>query len=297
MKHATGSMPTSEKLRQQAEQASAALPSLLVEADRVAASVSQGVHGRRRVGQGETFWQFRQYQTGDAVHQIDWRQSARTTPLYIRETEWEAAQTVWLWRDLSPSMVYRSKPSLAAKFERRDILLLALSSLLIRGGERFALAGSGERPLSGPASQERLWTMMKNQTPYDNDLSELNISRHAHVVMFGDFLSPLVELEKKMASLANRNIKGHLVRIIDPAEEAFPFEGRVKFFDTESMESSLLGNVGKIRKDYQKSFVNHGNGLFDLARSWGWSLTTHHTDQAPTPTLLSLYMSLSGETL
>ena len=91
-----------------AEQAAAALPPLLVAAERVAATVAQGVHGRRRVGQGETFWQFRQYQPGDAATRIDWRESAKSQRLYVRETEWEAAQSVWLWRDASPSMDYAS---------------------------------------------------------------------------------------------------------------------------------------------------------------------------------------------
>ena len=95
-------------LRQRAEEAAAALPPLLVAAERVAATVAQGVHGRRRVGQGETFWQFRQYQPGDAASRIDWRESAKSQRLYVRETEWEAAQSVWLWRDGSASMDYTS---------------------------------------------------------------------------------------------------------------------------------------------------------------------------------------------
>ena len=95
-------------LRIRAEQTAAALPPLLVAAERVAATVAQGVHGRRRVGQGEAFWQFRQYQPGDAAARIDWRESAKSQRLYVRETEWEAAQSVWLWRDASASMDYSS---------------------------------------------------------------------------------------------------------------------------------------------------------------------------------------------
>src|SRR5919202_1396375 len=95
-------------LRDRAEQTAAALPPLLVAAERVATTVAQGVHGRRRVGQGETFWQFRQYEPGDAATRIDWRESAKSQRVYVRETEWEAAQSVWLWRDASASMGYNS---------------------------------------------------------------------------------------------------------------------------------------------------------------------------------------------
>jgi len=51
------------------------LPALMVAADRVAATVIQGVHGRRRVGQGDAFWQYRPYREGDSASQIDWRKS------------------------------------------------------------------------------------------------------------------------------------------------------------------------------------------------------------------------------
>lgn len=279
--------------RHQAEIASAGLPALLVEAKRIAQTVAQGVHGRRRVGQGESFWQFRRYQPGDSSQQIDWRQSARSKPLYVRETEWEAAQSVWLWRDLSPSMIYRSTETLPAKFERRDVLLLALASVLNRGGERFALAGAGTRPLSGPTALERLWSLMKNQQPYQTELLISEIPKHAHVVMFGDFLSPLDEIKNTMAMCAARNVRGHLVRIIDPAEEAFPFDGRIEFNDTESSDAFLIGRSELVRDTYKQAFEGHGLGLAELARAWGWSLTSHHTSQPAAPTLLSLYMSLS----
>ncbi len=145
-------MPTA--LRDRAEQAAAVLPPLLVAAERVAVTVAQGVHGRRRVGQGETFWQFRQYETGDAAARIDWRESAKSQRLYVRETEWEAAQSVWLWRDASASMDYTSAeyaPGVEwpTKRDRAELLLVALASLLVRGGERLTDArqrnGSDER--------------------------------------------------------------------------------------------------------------------------------------------------------
>src|SRR3990167_11377285 len=93
-------------VRHRAEALAAGLPPLLVAAERVAATVSMGVHGRRRVGQGETFWQFRRYEFGDSTQLIDWRQSAKSQPVYVRETEWEAGQSGWLLRDGSPPMDY-----------------------------------------------------------------------------------------------------------------------------------------------------------------------------------------------
>ncbi|MCY4309725.1 MAG: DUF58 domain-containing protein, partial [Rhodospirillaceae bacterium] len=137
------------RIRRDAETSSSRLPPLLVAAQRVAATVEQGVHGRRRVGLGETFWQFRQYEPGDSLRSIDWRQSAKTDHIYIRETEWAAVQSVWLWRDASASMRWRSGKKIPAKRDRADLMALALASLLTRGGEQIGMLGLDERASSG----------------------------------------------------------------------------------------------------------------------------------------------------
>src|SRR5208283_1743669 len=141
-------------LARRAEALGANLPPLLAEAQRVAATVAQGVHGRRRVGQGDSFWQFRPFVTGDPSGRIDWRQSAKSSRAYIRETEWEAAQTVHLWRNTSASMHWRSSRQWPEKIARADLLLLALAALLLRGGERAALFG--ERAVAGRSGLDRL---------------------------------------------------------------------------------------------------------------------------------------------
>src|ERR1039457_5089302 len=85
-----------------------AMPRLILEARRVAASVFHGLHGRRRAGPGENFWQYRRFMSGEPASRVDWRRSARDDHLYVREREWEAAHTIWIWPDLSPSMVFAS---------------------------------------------------------------------------------------------------------------------------------------------------------------------------------------------
>src|SRR5215475_1925764 len=159
-----GPRPTVGSLRHRAEETAAALPPLLVAAERIAATVAQGVHGRRRVGQGETFWQFRQYEPGDAATRIDWRESAKSQRLYVRETEWEAAQSVWLWRDASPSMDYASARGLPTKRERADLLTLALAALLLRGGERVTVLGTGVAPSHGRAVLNRMAQQLARET-------------------------------------------------------------------------------------------------------------------------------------
>src|SRR5829696_5282745 len=77
------------------------MPRLVLESRRIAATVIHGLHGRRRAGSGENFWQFRRFVFGEPARRVDWRRSARDEHLYVREQEWEAAHTVWIWPDRS----------------------------------------------------------------------------------------------------------------------------------------------------------------------------------------------------
>src|SRR6201997_4403387 len=105
----------------------ATMPRLMLEARRVAASIIHGMHGRRRAGPGENFWQYRRFVSGEPAARVDWRRSARDDHLYVREQEWEAAHTVWIWPDRSPSMAFASKQARDSKLERTLIVAFALA--------------------------------------------------------------------------------------------------------------------------------------------------------------------------
>ena len=286
-------------LRRRAEQLASTLPPLLVAAERVAASVLQGVHGRRRVGQGETFWQYRHYETGDTPQLIDWRQSGKSDHVFVREMEWEAAQSVWIWRDHSPSMNWASSDALVRKRERGDLLALALSVLLIRGGEHVALLGTGERPMTGRGALSRLaFAIAEDNAPTTDqphaDLPPvLPLPRNAHVVLLSDFLSPLEEIDRVVRGFAERSVKGHLLQILDPAEVKLPYEGRIRFEGLQGEASWLLSRVESVRGSYTKRLEAHHDGLAALARTVGWTFSCHHTDRPPQAALLALYVALS----
>jgi uncharacterized protein (DUF58 family) len=284
------------RLRHEAERTAAGLPPLLVAAQNVAATVAQGVHGRRRAGQGETFWQFRRYQSGDSLRAIDWRQSAKSDHLFIRETEWAAAQTVWLWRDGSESMRYRSSRRLPEKRDRADLLLLALAALLVRAGERIALLDGGSRPATGSVALDRatLSLLTRNGAPDRASLPPFRpLARFSHVILFGDFLAPLEETDALLRRFAARGVHGHLVQILDPAEVDLPFQGRTRFEGMEDDGRILIKRVENVRDDYKARLADHQAGLSDLARAVGWSYAVHHTDLPPERTLLALYMTLT----
>lgn len=287
-------MVDAARLQHRAEQEAAALPPLLVAANRVAATVAQGVHGRRRVGQGETFWQFRQYQPGDSVTRIDWRESAKSQRLYVRETEWEAAQSVWLWRDGSPSMDYASTRDLPTKRARADLLTLALAALLLRGGERVALLGGGTAPSHGRAVLTRLALQLEGGTESDLPAVE-TLPRHAQLVLIGDLLASLDEIERMVARFAAMGLTGYLLQVLDPAEETLPFDGRVRFEGLEREEPLLISRVETLRDAYAERLARHRAGLNAIARAAGWNFATHRTDRAPHLALLALYTTLADQ--
>src|SRR5271156_4806320 len=119
----------------------ASMPRLILEARRIAATIIHGLHGRRRAGSGENFWQYRRFISGEPAARIDWRRSARDDNLYVREQEWEAAHTVWIWPDRSPSMIFRSPLANDTKLDRALVMALALAEVLVEGGERVGIPG------------------------------------------------------------------------------------------------------------------------------------------------------------
>lgn len=281
-------------LRQTAETLSQRLPALLVEAEHVAATVAQGVHGRRRTGMGETFWQFRQYRAGDAASAIDWRQSARSRHLFVREQEWEAAESVWIWCDLSPSMLFRSNAKLPLKWERAVLLTLALAALLVRGGERVALLGSGERPAAGRYGIETVMRSLlraADQRPTQLPLPPL--PRHARLMLLSDFLLPIDRLRERFGQFGALGARAGLVQILDPAEELLPYEGRIMFEGTEQEGSTLIDHVGGIRSRYAALLAAHRQSLRDLAGRQGWQFTAHRTDRTAELALLALMAMLA----
>lgn len=280
--------------RRRAEALAAAMPPLLVAAERVASTVAQGVHGRRRVGPGDSFWQFRPYQPGDLTQRIDWRQTGKGQNVFIREHEWDAAQTAWLWRDGSASMDYSSATALPTKRERAEILLLALASLLSRAGERVALVGGGDPPAAGRVSLGRIAMTLERQPLADGLPPLADLPRSAELVLISDFLGPLPDIDRVVRFFAQRALHGHLLQVLDPAEIRLPFTGRVRFIGPEAEGETLVPRVESIRQAYLERLAAQQDGLAAIARSAGWSYGVHTTDRPPQTALLSLYTALGA---
>jgi uncharacterized protein (DUF58 family) len=267
------------------------LPPLMVNALKVASTMAQGVHGRRRPGMGDAFWQYRPFLPGDEAGRIDWRRSGRSDRLFIREREWEAAQTVYLWRAADPGMEWRSSKKLPLKRERAELLLLALATLLLRGGEKLALWG--ERPTGGRGALLRIADEMETRQESSALPRPIQLPRHAEAVLIGDFLSPIAEIEINFEEIATAGVRGHLLLLCDPAEEDLPYNGRVHFLGSNNQaEEILIPRVEPLADEYRRRFAAHRNEVRSLASKLGFTASFHRTDHSPESALLALYNGL-----
>jgi uncharacterized protein (DUF58 family) len=271
----------------------ALIPDCLVEAKRIANTVIAGWHGRRKRGIGENFWQFRPYTEGESLSRIDWRRSARDDHTYIRDHEWEAAHTIWLWADMSPSMMYKSTYGNVSKESRALVLMLALAEILARSGERIGCPGVME-PISARNAAERLATALIH-APLIGGLPETNMIRGwSDLVLIGDFLDDAENIMARIGPLARRGMQGHVVEVADPAEEVFPYSGRTEFTDPETGSKLVAGRAENLREDYQRAYLARRDSLGESLRHLGWTFVSHRTDHLASEALVAVHMYLSG---
>jgi uncharacterized protein (DUF58 family) len=265
------------------------LPRLVLEARRVAATLTSGIHGRRRAGPGESFWQFRPFVTGEAAQRVDWRRSGRDDRLYVREREWEAAQSVWLWIDRSASMGYASSLAQAPKIERALVLGMALADAFVNAGERVGLLGVMRATATRRIAEKVAQAIAADPFGLDEDLPpRAPIARFDEAVIISDFLSPISQISEVVENISGRGARGHLVVIVDPVEETFPFAGQAVLHDLEAGIELRVGDAGAWGNTYRERIALHRAALDDLVRRRGWTLTIHRTDRPATEAALRL---------
>jgi uncharacterized protein (DUF58 family) len=273
---------------------SAAMPRLILEARRVAATVIHGLHGRRRAGPGENFWQYRRFVSGEPASRVDWRRSARDDHLYVREQEWEAAHTVWIWPDRSPSMYFASPLVRDSKLYRTLVVALALAEVLVEGGERVGIPG-----LTRPTGSRNVIEQIAQAIVHDRDERaslppNFAPSPLAEIVLLSDLWSEIGEVRRTITQLSGSGAHGHVVQIVDPAEETFPYWGRIEFVDPEGGGHITAGRAETWRSDYTARVARHRTEIRSETDRLGWSFTIHRTDRPATELLLALHARIGA---
>ncbi len=286
-------------LRRDAEGLAAPLPSLLIEAERVAATLVMGAHGRRQAGVGETFWEYRRHRREDGAVRVDWRRSARSDALFVRENEWEAAQSLYLWRDAAPGLDYASDPNLPTKARRAAVIQAALAILAVRGGERVGVLGTDAPARSGRAGLERAASALAEGASVEHALADRSrVGGRGRVVLASDFLEHPDVWAERLSAFARGGARGALLLVADPAEEAFPFAGRVRFTGPGGAAAApdlLFGKAEAAQTAYHQRYHAHRAALRDIAGRAGWTMAVARTDHPASEALLRLYAGLAPQ--
>ena len=243
----------------------------------------------QRAGAGESFWQYRRFVSGEPAQRVDWRRSARDDHLYVREQEWEAAHTVWLWADRSPSMAFASRQARDSKLERSLIVAFALAELLVAGGERVGIPGLMHPTASRSVIDKMAQAMLHDETERLSLPPSFVPSALAEIVVLSDFWSPIADITAMLAGLSASGAHGTLVQIVDPAEETFPYSGRIEFVEPEGLGVVTAGRAERWADEYVARVALHREQIRDQTNRLDWLFTTHTTSRSAAELLLFLH--------
>lgn len=286
-------IPAAE-LRARSEAAAATLPPLVLSRGPIAATVAPGGHGLRRPGIGEDFWQYRLAHEGDTASAIDWRRSARGDSRFVRDRERQTARTAAIWIGRGAGMGYAGQQGAETKLDRARVIGLALGLSLIRAGERVALLG--DSPGSGAAQAAKLsqGIAAMEMLPGDADAPGPEAARTGQVVvLIDDFLNDLSGVERFLQAASGLGSSGVILQVLHPDEEAFPFDGAIRFETAGGLSHDTRDALG-LRAAYLHRLQQRREALAAMAQQAGFVFGTHDLDRAGSEAMIWLHGVLAA---
>jgi hypothetical protein len=286
-------------LRHRAEAEAAGLPALMAAAERAVTTLYHGDHRQRRSGSGERFWQFREYDPGDRPQDIDWRQSAKSDRVFVRQKEWQTAQNILFWVQNDRGMALKTGRSEHTKHEAAIILSLALGILLTRAGERIGPLQESNRTGRNDLALQYLGETLCRRNPAlppGPELPALNkVPGQSSLIFVGDFMQKPDAIEKTLHHYAAQAPHGLLIQTLDPAEVELPFNGRVIFRPFDDSKDIPISSVPSIRKTYSDRLRAHIDEIRSIARHHGYGHVLHITSDDPRLSLSEAWQLLAPQ--
>jgi uncharacterized protein (DUF58 family) len=249
-----------------------------------------GLHHSRSRGAGLEFAQYRAYEPGDELRQIDWKLYARSDRFFVREAERESPLTVWMLIDASASMAQQdaARPGWS-RLHAAKALAACIAELALRQGDRFGLVALQKEGLrlaplgSGARQRDRLLLEMhglgaQGEFPNAERLTPLweRIAAGDLVVLLSDcFDEASVALAERLAA-ARREVL--VVQLLTAEERDFPFKGGHRFRDPETGEE-LLGDGSAMRNEFLARFGEARRALDARLDASGIRHTDYFLDQ------------------
>jgi uncharacterized protein (DUF58 family) len=103
-----------------------------------------------------------------------------------------------------------------------------------------------------------------------------------------------VEVTATITRLSANGAGGHVVQIVDPAEETFPYSGRIEFEEPEGAGSITVGRAEAWAADYVERVAHHRTEIRTAAARGAWSFAIHRTHRPASELLLSLHARMSA---
>jgi uncharacterized protein (DUF58 family) len=114
----------------------------------------------------------------------------------------------------------------------------------------------------------------------------------AEIVVLSDFWSPISEIKTMLAGLSASGAHGVLVQIVDPAEESFPYSGRIEFVEPEGGGVVTAGRAEKWAGDYVARVARHRDEIRSETNKLDWMFSTHTTSRSAAELLLFLHSGM-----
>jgi len=204
---------------------------------------------------------------------------------------------VWIWPDRSPSMSFASPLVRDTKLYRTLVVALALAEILVEGGERVGIPGL-LRPTGSRNVIERMAQAISHDRGERASLPpNFAPSPLAEIVLLSDLWSDIADLRRTIKQLFGSGARGHIVQIVDPAEETFPYFGRIEFVEPEGGGRITAGRAESWRDDYAARVERHRAEIRAETDRLGCSFAVHRTDRPASELLLALHARIGVGTL
>lgn len=248
-------------------------------------ALHRGAHGRRKTGSGDDFWQFRDYQQGDNPRQIDWKQTAKTDRVFLREREEAAPQSLFFYREPSSSMDYASRSRLMSKRDYADVIWLAMSYMAVKAGERVTVPGYAP---SYASRQETIPDIYARA-----HFADAASIREMQGFIVSDFCKPVDEVKSFIDTIFNQGNSGVVIHVSDPAEISFPFSGHIILQD--DLKTSLeIPAAHSMQEIYLQKFQAHKAEIETYILRKGFTYLHLTTDMTPASALVKVIGAMGG---
>ena len=253
---------------------------ILLEARRLSRSLRMGEHGRRIAGAGSDFWQFRKFENGlDSPRLINWKQSAKSDGLFVRETEWSAPQTLSIMVDRTADHFIDHPKS---KAYLNALIALTLGYVYADASEKVRIDCDEFLQMDRPSDQAEIAeTLMRTNNQAWQLPSANNISQNSKALLLSSFFNDVEKLSEYIPQYAERGVTGCLLQVLTKNEITFPFSGRVKFENASGSTVFQSDQARALRAEYLEKLQQNNEQLQSIAAACGWTFLTVSIEQDP----------------